>query len=153
VNEAERRRWSRAGILALRVGVGSLLCLAGLSKLGSAWEFAETLANYRLLPAQANQILSVILPWWEITAGLLLVLGLWVRASALFSMGLFSVFVISITLALARGLDVQCGCFGNVVGTRTGLRLLFLDSLGLGLSACLFLAGPPEEMKNFQSVT
>jgi len=118
-------------VLAARLALGGVLIYSGLSKLQGAWQFAEAIANFRILPAQLNQLLAVILPWCELFTGLLLVCRLWLRASALVSMLMFTTFAIAVTAAMARGLDIDCGCFGTESASRAGLQTLAIDVLGL----------------------
>ena len=61
--------------LPARLLLGAVLLYAGFTKLNDAWRFAEMIANYRLLPAQANQVLALTLPWLEVILGLLLILS------------------------------------------------------------------------------
>lgn len=121
-------------LVSCRVLLGALLFYAGFSKLNAGHRFAETIANFALLPAQCNQILAVVLPWYEIAAGLMLVFGVWVRASALVAAVLFAAFTVAIASALARGLDIECGCFGTGSAGRAGARALALDLTGLLLA-------------------
>lgn len=114
----------------LRRVVGAALFAAGALKLGGATAFAEAIANYRLLPAAANQILGVALPWWEISTGVLLLLGLWPRAASILAAGLFGAFFVATASALARGLDVACGCFGTGAVAPAAFTLA-MDALGL----------------------
>ena len=116
-------------LLLLRLALGGVLIYSGISKVHGTWTFAETIANFRLLPAQANQFIAVILPWCEIVCGLLLAVGVWVRAGALVSLAMFAVFAVAVISAIARGLDTECGCFGTE--SRAGWHTLGVDSLGL----------------------
>jgi hypothetical protein len=70
---------------------------------------------------------AITLPWIEIVAGVFLVLGIWMRASAILLSALTLVFMVAIGSALARGLDIDCGCFGTVGGRRAGLVPLLED--------------------------
>jgi uncharacterized membrane protein YphA (DoxX/SURF4 family) len=135
-------------VLLARLALGGVLFYAGFVKLGSGYQFAETIANFRLLPAQANQVLAVVLPWCEIATGLLLIFGVWVRAAGLLATGFFVVFALAVASALARGLDIECGCFGTGSASRVGLYALLVDVAWL-LCAALVLwraqeAGPSE---------
>ena len=117
--------------VCLRIALGGVLFYAGFSKITSAWQFAETIANFRLFPAVANQILALVLPWYELCAGLLLILGLWTRASAVLALVLFSSFALAVASALARGLDVRCGCFGTDSASKVGAIALAIDLCGM----------------------
>jgi uncharacterized membrane protein YphA (DoxX/SURF4 family) len=135
------RGWT---VFVLRLLVGGVLAYAGLSKLPAAWSFAETLANYRLLPAQGNQIFAVVLPWCEVLTAIMLICGAWTRAAALASSLLFTAFGAAVISALARGLDIDCGCFGTDNAARLGIQTLAIDLVCLGLSLALVKMAPRE---------
>ena len=134
--------------LLLQGGLGALLLVAGVLKVSESAELAETLALFRLLPAAANRMLAIGLPWWEITTGTFLLLGLWGRAALLLSTGLFALFALAVGIALARGLVVDCGCFGvafrmPVSGLHLGANIAFaLLSGGLLVRSVRARAGP-----------
>jgi len=54
-----------------------------------------------------------LLPILEVVIGLLLVLGLLTRAAAVASAVLFVVFIAGIASVWARGINIDCGCFGG----------------------------------------
>lgn len=116
-------------LLLLRLALGGVLFYAGFLKLREGYSFAEAIANFRMLPAQANQIMAVTLPWLEVVTGLLLVFGVWVRAGSLLAALLFAAFLGAIATALFRGLDIECGCFGTGSAARVGLKALAFDAL------------------------
>lgn len=140
-----RERLQSAVLLLVRLALGGILFYAGFVKLRAAWPFAEAIANFRMLPAQANQILGVVLPWVELSVGLLLVFGLWVRAAGMLAAGLFAVFLVAIAMALLRGLDIECGCFGTGAAARVGLQALAFDLAWLTAAAVVLWTAPPED--------
>jgi hypothetical protein len=110
--------------LALRIGLGGLFVLAGVLKLGDPTQFAIEVGNYRLLPSLAPYI-AVLLPAIEIGvgAGVILLPRDWRRASALAIAGLMVVFTVAVGLALGRGINIDCGCFGGQSGPVSGLTV------------------------------
>jgi hypothetical protein len=56
-------------------------------------------------------VFAVFLPWVEILTGLCLVFGYWVAGASIASFFMLLAFIIALTAALARGLDISCGCF------------------------------------------
>ena len=62
-----------------------------------------------------------LLPVLEVVVGLCLVLGLLTRGAAVVSALLFVAFIVGIASAWARGLQIDCGCFGGG-GTTAGRR-------------------------------
>jgi len=97
----------------LRVALGAVFIVASLDKIQNPEAFATTIANYRLLPYKVINGIAIVLPWLEVVTGTLLVLGVWIRAGTMIVCGLLMVFSIAIAQALARGLDISCGCFAT----------------------------------------
>lgn len=96
---------------ALRLGLGLIFVLASLDKIAHPALFAQAIANYRILPEALLNPVALLLPWVEAVAGLALCCGVLVRGAALVAAGLMAVFFTALLSALARGLDIACGCF------------------------------------------
>ena len=120
----------------LRWALALVFIYAGAVKIMDPNGFAEQIDNYRVLPYILVTLMAAILPWIEILCGLLLILGKGIRGSSLILVALNVVFLIAISSAMARGLDITCGCFavtdeGSRVGfTRLGEDLLFVAAAG-----------------------
>ena len=99
--------------LLLRLVLGVVLLLAGGLKVGNPLGAARAVQAYEGLPFALARWVGYALPWVEIVVGLLLVLGLFTRVSALLGAVLMLAFVIGIGQAWARGLTIDCGCFGG----------------------------------------
>jgi uncharacterized membrane protein YphA (DoxX/SURF4 family) len=121
----------------VRVVVGGAFVVAGALKVLQPGTFAADIGNYRLLPHEAINLLAITLPWIEVVAGLLLVAGIWKRASVSLIVVMLIVFLIAIGQALARGLDVRCGCFGTVEARKVSLLALAEDTALLAMAAWL----------------
>jgi uncharacterized membrane protein YphA (DoxX/SURF4 family) len=96
-----------------RLGLGAVWLVAGLAKIGDLDASVRAVRAYRLLPEVAAQVVGAALPLAEVLLGVLLVAGLFVRASAVLSALLMAAFVVGIASAWARGLRIDCGCFGS----------------------------------------
>ncbi len=121
--------------LILRLVVGGVFVVAGMLKVLQPATFAADIGNYRLLPHEAINLLAITLPWIEVGAGVLLALGVWKRASAAVITVMLIVFLVAIGQALARGLDVRCGCFGTVEARRVSVLALGEDVALLAMAA------------------
>jgi uncharacterized membrane protein YphA (DoxX/SURF4 family) len=121
----------------LRLLVGGAFVFAGALKIADPAKFAVDVGNYRLLPHEMINLVAILLPWIEITAGAFVLAGIWLRAAALVITSLTVVFFFAIVSALARGLDIECGCFGTVGGQQVGLVNLALDATLFSLAALL----------------
>ena len=121
----------------LRLLVGGAFVVAGALKVADPAKFALDVSNYRLVPYELINLVAILLPWIEITSGLFVLAGIWLRAAALVITSLTVMFLVLIVSALARGLNIECGCFGTVGGKHIGLVNLVIDSALLALSALL----------------
>jgi uncharacterized membrane protein YphA (DoxX/SURF4 family) len=128
------------GLLA-RLVLGGVLLLAGYLKAFSPDKSQMAVRAYEILPISVANFLGIILPWLEIGAGLLLLVGLGIRYASIFGSVLMLIFVIAISQAWARGLSIDCGCFGGGGKVAPGetkylseiLRDLGLAALGIYL--------------------
>lgn len=96
---------------AFRVALGVIFIVAAWPKISQPLQFAESIANYHLLPDNPVNLLAICLPWIELVSGLALVLGLNPRANLVVITTLLLIFIIAISTAIQRGLDISCGCF------------------------------------------
>jgi len=101
----------------LRLLLGGLFVAAGALKALDPAAFANDVARYGLLPDALVNIVALALPWIELVAGGLLVMDVWRRESAAVIAALNAVFLVAVSVALARGLEV-CGCFGASVARK-----------------------------------
>jgi uncharacterized membrane protein YphA (DoxX/SURF4 family) len=95
--------------LIARLVLGGVLLAAGGLKVGKPTESANATAAYKILPTDLAHLVGYALPWLEVAVGLLLIIGIMVRLSAVFS----GVFIGAIASVWARGLLIDCGCFGG----------------------------------------
>jgi putative oxidoreductase len=125
-------------LLGLRCLLGGIFLFAAVPKILAPEQFASAIMNYRLVPDWLVNGGAIVIPWVEAGAALLLIAGVWVRANALVFSGLLAGFLGAIISALARGLNIECGCFGTVAGHRIGLVHLVLDAALLATAILLF---------------
>ncbi|MBM6546505.1 DoxX family membrane protein [Janibacter sp. YIM B02568] len=100
------------GLLA-RLVLGGALLVAGGLKVGNPAGSARAVQAYDVLPFDVARYVGYALPYIEVIVGGLLVLGLFTWAMAAVGTALMVVFVIGIAQAWARGLSIDCGCFGG----------------------------------------
>ena len=124
--------------LVFRLVLGGVLLAAGLLKYQHLDKSQMAVRAYELLPIALANFLGIVLPYLEIAVGILLIIGAAVRVSAIISGILMVAFSIGIAQAWARGLSIDCGCFGGggqvAPGTANYLPELVRDA-GLALMA------------------
>jgi uncharacterized membrane protein YphA (DoxX/SURF4 family) len=99
--------------LGIRLVVGCVWVVAGALKLPDPEQSVRAVRAYRLLPEPIVPAVGYGLPILEVAIGVLLVIGLGTRVAAVVSALLFLLFVVGIASAWARGLQIDCGCFGG----------------------------------------
>jgi uncharacterized membrane protein YphA (DoxX/SURF4 family) len=124
------------GLIA-RLTLGGVLILAGALKVTSPTVSARAVRAFQILPYDFAGYVGYALPVVEILVGLLLVAGLFTRTSAVVGGLLMLAFVIGIISAWARGLTIDCGCFGGG-GTIGAPQTHYLTDVlrDAGLFAC-----------------
>ena len=99
--------------LLVRIILGGVLLVAGGLKVGNLQKSAMAVRAYELLPIPIANFLGYTLPWIEIGVGLLLILGVAVKINGAIGAFTMLVFIVAIAQAWARGLSIDCGCFGG----------------------------------------
>jgi len=110
--------------------IGLVLLVAAMTKIGDAADFATQIHHYRLLPFGLENLAAIALPWIELVVAVVMLLGIEPRAGALASAGLMALFFLVVGAAVARGLDIECGCFGTADASHVGIAKL-LENTGL----------------------
>ncbi len=99
--------------LVARLLTGGVWIVAGALKLPHPAESVRAVRAYDLLPEAVVPAVGHLLPVLEVVIGLCLVLGVLVRGTSVVSALLFVAFIVGISSAWARGLSIDCGCFGG----------------------------------------
>jgi uncharacterized membrane protein YphA (DoxX/SURF4 family) len=99
--------------LLARLVLGGVLLAAGGLKVLKPTESANAVAAYKILPTNVAHLVGYALPWLEVALALLLIVGFMVRPAAVLSGLIMVVFAIAIASVWARGMLIDCGCFGG----------------------------------------
>jgi uncharacterized membrane protein YphA (DoxX/SURF4 family) len=132
------------GFLA-RLTLGGVLFAAGWLKVFTPAKSQMAVRAYEVLPISVANFFGIVLPWFEIGLGLLLILGIAVRLSAMLGGALMLLFIAAISQAWARGLSIDCGCFGGggtVEPGQTKYLSEILRDTGLTLLALYLIRYP-----------
>lgn len=114
----------RAIVIALRVAVAAVFVLAALPKLADPASFARDIDNYRMLPDVLVGPLAVALPVLELVVAAALLTGVHAAGAAVIAAGMLGAFAIGMAQAMARGIDLDCGCFGSAAEAQvSGLTI------------------------------
>jgi len=126
-----------AAALILRIALGALFVYAAWMKLRDPWAlFAISIDSYQVLPLWAVELVARGLPWFELLLGVLLISGVWRVFSTAAASLLLAVFFSLMVRAMAKGMQIDCGCFGP--GERLSWVTLLRD--GALLAGSLFVS-------------
>lgn len=114
-------------LLLIRLAVGIFFLLASIGKIADPSLFAREIANYRLLPDILVNIFAITLPWIEAASAIFLITGIRLKTNSAIISSLLVVFIVALLSAMARGLNINCGCIANQV-TMVGWNKVFEDA-------------------------
>ncbi|WP_309398574.1 MauE/DoxX family redox-associated membrane protein [Cerasicoccus maritimus] len=92
--------------------LGALFLYSGIVKMLEPKEFLQSIEAYRLVLYEVAWLTAYYLPPLEILVGLGVFIRQWRRACASLIAVMMLIFTTALILAWARGLDINCGCFG-----------------------------------------
>lgn len=96
-----------------RLLLGVVFVVAGALKIGDPAAAERAVRAYQALPEGLVGPVAFGLPVVEVAVGLALLAGVFVRAAALGTAVLLVIYLIGVGSAWARGLQIDCGCFGG----------------------------------------
>jgi uncharacterized membrane protein YphA (DoxX/SURF4 family) len=106
-------KWGKA-LIVLRLIIGGIFVYAAWTKLQEPWQlFAMNIDSYRVLPLPMVEVVARTLPWFEAAIGLLVMAGIWLRISSTAVSLMLLVFFALMVRAYAKGMAIDCGCFGT----------------------------------------
>ena len=123
--------------LLVRIVIGAAFIYAGILKASDPAAFAIAIEGYQLVPYRFAYFTALYLPFLEILSGALLIVKRTFLPAATILTALMIIFTLALITAWARGLDIDCGCFGKS-GATTEYPGALLRNMGL-LSGLAFL--------------
>jgi uncharacterized membrane protein YphA (DoxX/SURF4 family) len=96
-----------------RLGLAAVWIASGAIKLFDPHGTVASVKAYELVPDGLVSLVAAVLPFLELALGLLLLFGVGVRIVAVLSAVVLLVYIAGIAQSWARGLTIDCGCFGG----------------------------------------
>jgi Methylamine utilisation protein MauE len=129
--------------------VGLLFARSSFPKLRDRRSFAASVRGYDLIPLPLVTTFASIVAVSEAGIAVVLLVGSPAPARLFavgYSIALFIAFSIAVSAAMARGMRIECGCFGDAsaeVGRGSFARLLVLIALATGAFVAELFASVP----------
>ena len=114
-------RWAESILLQfpMRIGLGGLFAFAALKKIDNVQAFAFAIKGFKILdPDKHGQLIisaAYTIPWVELIAGILLIIGFKTRAATA-ALGLMLIVFIAglLHVIFDPSIDADCSCFGDM---------------------------------------
>jgi uncharacterized membrane protein YphA (DoxX/SURF4 family) len=116
-------------IFIIRLIIGGVFIYASIDKILNPDQFAKVIHNYRILPPGYINLMAIVAPWVEFTAGVCLVIGFKYRGAGLIIAGMLVIFAIALFSAYARGLNINCGCFSTSSSSKSDLLVRAIEDI------------------------
>lgn len=125
--------------MGMRLIIGVVFVYAALDKIVYPQQFAIAVRGYQMIPLSISNMFAIAVPWSEMIAGGMLILGILTRRAAAATLILLAMFVGAMATVLIRGMVVDCGCFGSEGGSSTVGPFLIVRNLFLMAGAFLVM--------------
>jgi protein-disulfide isomerase len=119
--------WASWAGLGIRIVLAVVWGLSAASKIKDPRRFVQAVRAYDATPEWLSKAIGYGMPILELSLAVLLLIGLITRYAAAASVLLFVVFIVGIVQASARGIKIECGCFGG--GGQSDATAYTLDIL------------------------
>ena len=131
--------------LLVRLGLAAVWLVSGAIKASDLNQTYLAVQAYDLLPGSVSSVVAGAIPFLELALGVLLLVGLGTRITAAVSALVLLAFIGAVAQSWARGLTIDCGCFGGgllVTGEVPSYPMEILRDLGLLVLAAACVAWP-----------
>ncbi len=132
-------------VAILRLYLSLVFIFSGLEKINDLQSFAQSIENYKILPLYLVNIAAIIIPWIEVVAGSLLLFGIWIKENSIIILTLLFIFTVALIIALAKGLNINCGCQGTAYAQRISIAKI-LENVSMIIVALLGIKYPRQKL-------
>lgn len=136
--------------LLIRLLLGGVFITSSMAKLPLQSRFVDVVQSYQLLPDILAAAYGFALPWIELVIGGYLILGIFVKPSAIVTILMSITFLIANISSIIRG-DSYCpNCFGELV-PLTVVQAITIDVLVILAAILLLIFSGKETVYSFDS--
>jgi len=96
-----------------RLGLAAVWLISGVVKVLHPNDTYQAVRAYQVLPASLVGPVAAVLPFLELAFGALVLVGIGTRLMGVLSGLLLLVYIAGVAQSWARGLTIDCGCFGG----------------------------------------
>lgn len=138
--DKKRKNLSRFLYYGARWILGGVFIYASYDKILHPAAFSKIIYNYQILPDVLINLTALFLPMLELIMGIFFWVGFWMPGTAILSNILLISYMGALIFNLARGLNINCGCFSTSAGSSINVATILWDAAFLALSVYLTVA-------------
>jgi hypothetical protein len=138
--DKKRNNLSRFLYYGSRWILGGVFIYASYDKILHPAAFSKIIYNYQILPDGLINLTALVLPMLELIMGIFFWVGFWMPGTVILSNILLVSYIGALILNLARGLDINCGCFSTSSGSSINVETILWDAAFFALSVYLTVA-------------
>lgn len=139
---AERRSPKRHWVLLfMRLVLGGIFSFSAWSKIMAPQALADAIVGFDIIPESIALEAAIMLIWLELICGTFMLLGLWARATVIVITGMLTLFEVGLVSVVVRGIEVNCGCFGQFSEMQVGWNTIIRNMVQLVFCALLLYYG------------
>ncbi len=119
--------------LIFRIILGIIFIYASYDKILDPAAFSKNIHNFHTTDnlIGVENLVALILPWLELIVGVFLIFGVFLEGSTSITISLYIFFIVILSQAVYRGIDVHCGCFHTEADAGvTDLRMELIKHIG-----------------------
>ena len=117
--------------LIFRVILGIIFIYASYDKILDPTGFSKNIHNFHVTPVAVENLAALIIPWLELIIGVFLIFGVFLEGTTSITIVLLVFFIVILSQAVFRGIDVHCGCFKTEADAgTTNLRFELIKRIG-----------------------
>jgi hypothetical protein len=127
--------------LSTRFILGGVFVYASFDKILHPAAFAEAVYNYQILPDNLINLTAIVLPCLELVLGIFLIINVWIPGTVVMCNLLLITFIGALLFNMARGLNINCGCFSTTaVESSMNVLTVLRDTSFLAMAVYLLYA-------------
>ncbi|MFH1050402.1 MAG: MauE/DoxX family redox-associated membrane protein [bacterium] len=130
--------------LLFRIILGAIFLIAATSKIADLGGFAKEISNYKIVPDIAVNLMAMSIPWIELVCAIFIIVGIRTKSSVAIIGSLLIVFIFAISIAMLKGLNINCGCHTQVLAEKIGWQKILENAGLLILALYLFYSKAPK---------
>lgn len=112
----------------IRLALAFIFIISSIEKMKNPYAFALSVDAYQIFPNWIINLSVLLIPWFELFIAFGLIFRYKLKANLILYILLMLLFTLLVVVAIIKGLDIECGCYGES-SSKVGLTKLLENIL------------------------